>query len=197
MTEKESLDFIVEMIENAKANIQKGSGAYFLLWGYLVSLAGLTNFIFYRETWAGFAWLAMLPLGFIGEIFIRRKMNRHKKRTYTYTDRIVGGTWLAFSISMGIMLIAGFGFIKVPNGSYYFFYIILLLLAALALYISGVAYRFKPLKFGAIACWVCAASCFFVPWRYNILLYVIGFVIGYIIPGHLLIRKDSKANENV
>lgn len=198
ITEKESLDLIVGMIESAKTNIRtSGFSGYILLWGYLVVLAGLTNFIFFGERWATIGWLIMLPIGVTGNIILSRKDSFRKARVYTYTDKIVGNTWLAFGISMAVMFVPIFRLVKPTPTAYLFFYIILLLLAAMALFISGVAYRFKPLKLGAIACWICAIGCFFVPWRYNILLYIIGFVVGYIIPGHMITRKDNRASKNV
>ncbi len=202
-TEKESLNVIMGMIENAKTNVQSGLGYHFLLWGYLVILAGLNNFIFFGKLWQYYGWTLMLPIGFIGSFIIGWR-NARKTRFYTYTDRIVGGTWIAFAVGMAIMfsaypILRSLGDVsgEYIAGAYYMFYPILLLIAAAGLFVSGMAYRFKPLKFGAMICWACAIGCFFTPMRYDILLYIIAFVFGYIIPGHILICKDSKANKNV
>lgn len=193
ITEQESIDLIVGMIENAKTNLRKGLGSHFLLWGYLVTLAGLTNFIFWGKPWASLGWLAMLPFGIIGGIIIGRR-NARKTKHYTHIDMLVGSVWLAFSISLGVITFAAFNplrIIPLTWSNLFFFYPILLTLAAMAIYISGKAYRFKPLIYGAFICWACAIGCYFVDTRYDVLLYVIGFAMGYIIPGHLIIRKGK------
>lgn len=198
-TEKESLNLIVGMIENAKTNLQKGLGKHFLLWGYLVTIAGLTNFIFWGERWASYGWLFMLPIGIVGAIIIGRQ-NARQTRYYTHIDMLIGVVWAAFAISLAVITLAAFnpfGAISISWKNMFFFYPVLLTIAAMAIYISGKAYRFKPLIYGAFICWACAVACYFVPIRYNILMYVIGFALGYIVPGHMIIRKGGKTAINV
>ena len=192
-TEKESLDLIIGMIENAKSNLQKGLGKHFLLWGYLVVAAGLTNFIFWGERWAPLGWLFMLPIGVVGAIIIGRQ-NSRKTRHYTHIDKLVGVVWSTFAISLAVITFAAFNpfhIIAITWDNLFFFYPTLLTIAAMAIYISGRAYRFKPLIYGAFICWACALACYYTEPRYNVLLYIIGFVLGYIIPGHMIIRKGS------
>ena len=198
-TEKESLDLIIGMIDNAKANLQKGLGKHFLLWGYLVVFASLTNFIFWGKQWAAIGWLIMLPIGAVGAIIIGRK-NSRETRYYTHVDKLIGVVWSAFTISMAAITLAAFnpfGVIPLTWSNLFLFYPTLLALAAMALFISGKAYRFKPLIYGAVVCWVCAITCYFVELQYNVLLYCIGFLLGYIVPGHLIIRKGGKTNQDV
>ncbi len=193
LTEKESLDLITSMIENAKGNVRKGLGDHFLLWGYLVCLAGLWQFFTMQtelHSYSGFGWLFMIPIGLVGTLLINRKFKRQLK-VYTYTDALVVSAWRAFGISMGITLIPAFGLMEIPTGGFFYFYVTLLLLASVAVMVSGTAYRFRPLQLGAVVCWVCALICYFVSWKYNVLLYVIAFFLAYIIPGHLINRKGS------
>ena len=187
-TEKESINLILGMIENAKQNVKKGLGLYFLLWGYLVVLAGLVNFIFFGNRWASIGWLIMIPIGLLGNIIITRK-NKQIAKVYTHADRFIGNVWLAFGISLCILLLPAFGLVAIPSGGFFMFYIAMLVVAGMAIFISGAIYSYKPLKFGAVICWACALGCFFVSWRYNILLYTIGFFFGYLVPGHMIIRK--------
>ncbi len=192
-TEKESLDLIIGMIENAKSNVKKGLGLYSLLWGYLVVLAGLTNFIFYGQKWATLGWLIMIPVGLVCSIFIARRTKRIRK-VYTHADRFVGSVWIAFGISMALMLFSAFDLVPLSPGGYRLFYVVLLILAAVATFVSGTIYNFKPLKIGAIVCWACAIACFYVSWRYNILLYVVGFFFGALIPGHMIVASKKIAS---
>lgn len=191
-SEKESLELIVSMIENAKSNIKTGFGRNFLLWGYLVCLAGLTNFIFYGKPYAWYGWALMMPVGLILGFYFRFKSNKQVK-VYTYTDRIVGNVWLAFAISMVITTMPAFGLIPATRGWFFLFYPVLLMFAAMATFVSGIAYRFKPLVYGAIVCWVSAIVCMFINnHRYSVLIYTITFAIAYIIPGHMLNQKEKK-----
>lgn len=185
-TEKESLDLIIGMIENAKSNVQKGLGHQFLLWGYLVVLAGLANFAFFGHKWATLGWLIMVPVGLVGCLIISRK-NKRITKVYTHADRFIGNVWIAFAISMGVILLPAFNIVPLSPGGHRLFYVTALILAAMATFISGAIYSFKPLKIGAAVCWICAFICFFVSWRYNILLYAIGFFFGCLVPGHMII----------
>ncbi|MDR0661470.1 MAG: hypothetical protein LBG19_11955 [Prevotellaceae bacterium] len=198
-TEKESLDLIVGMIENAKTNVRKGLGKHFLLWGYLVTFAGLMNFIFWGKSWAFLGWLGMLPIGIIGGFIIGRR-NAREARYYTHIDKIVGFVWTGFSISLAVITFAVFNpfmLINLTRGNLFFFYPSMLTIAAIALFISGKAYQFKPLIYGAFICWACAVICYFTELRYDTLIYVIGFMLGYIIPGHMIMHKGSNTNRNV
>jgi len=53
-TEQDSLKVITEMIENSKAKI-RDNGFFYLLWGWLVLIASVTNFILltihYEKSW--------------------------------------------------------------------------------------------------------------------------------------------------
>ncbi len=193
LTEKESLDLIVGMIENAKQNVQKGFGNHFLLWGYFVLVSGLWQFLTLNTSlheYSGWGWLLMIPVTLVGRFIINRKRNR-AGRVYTYTDALIANTWLAFGISIGVLAIPVFGLMKASGNSFYF-YPALLFLASVALLVSGTAYRFSLLKWGAVVCWLCGFACYFVSWKYNVLLNVVAFVLAFIIPGHLLNRKEGR-----
>jgi hypothetical protein len=72
----------------------------------------------------------------------------------------------------------------------------MLILYGFALFVSGQAYRFKPLIAGGVICWVSTLVIFiFLRAGYSMYLQLIVLIVsvtaGFIFPGHLLNIKDK------
>ncbi len=185
MNEKESLELITKMINTAKSQIDKSSAVYFLLWGYLVVMASLLQYVLcvIFNLWAigHYAWLLMF-VGVFVTIYYRINLNR-KKRITTYIGRVIGYLWLAFGISMGILVISSVNF------TYYT--PVILLFVALGIFVTGIASKFKPFIWGAVICWVCAAITFRVHGIEQLLINAFALTAGYIIPGHIIYKQKN------
>ena len=109
-SEQESLELINQMINSAKNNLQKGMGNVFLLWGYLVAFSSLINLILLISLphrinhYAYFIWYLM-PLGLILHYFLIGKIMK-SSTVKTYVDKIMGYVWIAFAISVLVLVIA-------------------------------------------------------------------------------------------
>jgi len=212
-SEQESLELINQMINSAKNNLQKGMGNVFLLWGYLVAFTSLINLILLIvlpdriNHNAYFIWYLM-PLGLILHYFLIVKIVK-SSTVKTYVDKIMGYVWIAFTISV-LVLVVVMSLATIMNlqgnnpDQFHFLKWIhwvlmtpfMLILYGFALFISGKAYQFKPLVVGAFICWVFTAAIFIMVhsdffMELQLVALFISVVSGFIIPGHLLNKKEK------
>jgi hypothetical protein len=211
-SEKESLELISQMINSAKNNLQKGSGKFFLLWGYLISGIALLNLILLLllpnqiSHYAFFAWM-IAPLGLFPHFLIAKRI-RYDQYVKTYVESIMNKVWIAFGISIGIiiasMMLASFqgmgetGMFSFLNWIHWNYMIpFMLILYGFALFVSGYAYQFRPLITGAFICWISTVVIFLFYrtlhfMEFSLVALIISLIAGYIIPGHLLNIKEEK-----
>ena len=212
-SEQESLELINQMINSAKNNLQKGMGNVFLLWGYLVAFTALINMVLLITLpgrinhYAYFIWYIM-PLGLFLHYFLIGRIIK-SNNVKTYVDKIMGYVWIAFTISVLVLAIAMI-LATIMNSSgekpdqYHFLKWIhwifmtpfMLILYGFALFVSGKAYQFKPLVIGAFICWAFTAAIFIMFqteffMEVQLVALFVSVVSGFIIPGHLLNKKEK------
>ncbi|MDQ3192461.1 MAG: hypothetical protein M3Q58_12780 [Bacteroidota bacterium] len=189
LTQEESLEIINRMVKTARYKMKESDSYMLLLWGYVVFAAAITHFLLLHTQYAqyaGAAWLLII-VGIIGSIYFGIKESK-EKTVKTYVDTMMTYTWIAFGVCIFIVLFFGY---KLMMSTYP----VILLLYGISLFISGGAYKFKPLIIGGIVCWICSVGAFMMEvFSLQILILAFGVLAGYIIPGHLL---KSKAAENV
>ena len=185
---QQSLQLIESMINRAKDKFAD-DGLMYLVWGWLVFLCSLLQFVLmhiYQYPHHYIVWLATIPV-FIFQFVYESK--KHKQQTVsTYTDYIIGYVWITFAI---VIILLGFLIGALTTGEYYTHIIhILLAVYGMPVFLTGVIVRFKPLIFGGIACWVlCIASTFVEIYDYQFLFIPIAMLVAWIIPGYMLRAK--------
>ena len=187
----ESLELIESMINRAKDRFNE-DGFLYLLWGWVVLLCSVAEFILLRIQYEKHylvrlvTWAAVIYQIF----FIRRKQSKQVVRTYT--DDIVKYVWLTFVI---IMFLAGF-LIGAIQGKEYYKMIdpLFLVLYGMPTFLSGIILRFKPLVWGGIGCWLLSVLCTVIPVEFHLLLVAAAMIIAWIIPGYLLRLKFKQSN---
>ena len=186
MKTAESLQIMEEMIATAKKDISD-DGFLYLVWGYLVFGASLLHFFLLGKTeWHWVGWPILMTTGGITTgIYLSRTIKESKVKTYL--DKVFSYLWGAFSISILLVLIVG-GSIEF-GGEIRFTYAFVLVLYAIGTFVSGGVLNFRPLILGGLLCWVCAGVCFFVTFKYQLLLLALAVLVAYIIPGHMLKAK--------
>lgn len=182
LTQEESLRIIHEMISAAKNDV-KADAFIFLLWGYLVFIASIAQFILVKMNVEhnDFPWLLM-PLGGIITIVYSIRKNK-KEKTKTHVSSFLEYVWIAFGAALFVVM--GFhdwGGQVLP---------LIMTLYGIGLFISGGALKFTPLIIGGIFCWICAIAGFQVEVLYQLLVIAAAVLGGYIIPGHLLQMKKN------
>lgn len=189
LTQEESLRIIREMIDAAKNEVTNDA-FIFLLWGWLVFIASLTQFVLIELNYAeisGFAWMLMPVGGVITVIYSMRKSRRD--RTKTNVTESLKYTWIAFTTAMCIIMFLGsMGFGQLLP--------CIMVLYGMGLFLSGGAMQFRPLILGGIFCWLCAIIGFELKAEayvvYQLPVIAVAVMGGYIIPGYLLKMSNKK-----
>lgn len=188
----EGLEIIQSMINRAKDKFSE-NGHLYLLWGWVVFICSVTQFILLNYT--GFekhymVWMVTWLVVIYQIFYLARRKKREQVRTYT--DDIVGYVWLAFVVAMFLM---GFLFGRVLGDQYYKMVSPgFLVLYGIPTFLSGIILRFRPLVIGGIACWTLSVVCIFIPPQFQLLLLSAAMLIAWIIPGYLLRSKYKKIN---
>jgi hypothetical protein len=184
LTQEESLKIIHEMISAAKNDV-KADAFIFLLWGWLVFVASIAQFILVMMEikWNSVPWLLMPVGGVITVVYSIRKGK--KDRTKTNITESLKYTWIAFTAAMLIIIFFN---------SMQFLQVLpcIMALYGMGLFLSGGALRFRPLIYGGIFCWICAIAGFEVQNIYQLLILAVAVFGGYIIPGYLLKMNNRK-----
>jgi len=187
MTEKESIQIIQEMIATSKGKIKENS-FFYLLWGWLVLVASLGNYLLIR---IGFEnpWLPWPILMGIGGIASAIKGYRLGKRSQVITviDKAIMYLWWGFLVLMFIVL-AMTAYQKINWTSTY---PLIISLYGLGTFVSGGILKFKPLILGGIAAWIISIIAFFVAPINVLLLTALSIVVAYLIPGYMLKSKEE------
>ena len=215
MTEQESLRLITDMIQKAKASTFLESGTGPIMWGSIVGFCGLFSFAqnYWHFSTKIDVWdltlLALLP-----QIFISIKERRSR---VVKTDRqmAIDAVWIVYGISIfaviayvnivpytsskllledGIQLFqkTGSGAIKpfslfVPSLSSIF-----IIIYAFPTFVTGLATRFKPMIYGAIACYIFFFISLFTSSTYDQLLCGLAGIGNWLIPGLILRNRFIK-----
>lgn len=195
LNEQESVQLIRNMLERTQHQVSD-NGFYFLLWGWLVFLSALLNYIGWlivgSREFIYLPWAILMPMGgVITAIYSQRQMK--KQTVVTYTQELLNKVLIAYLVSMFIILFIGmyaYGWEKC--------YPFLMIVYGIWLFVSGSAIRFRWLVAGGIFTWCCAVVTFFVPSPHQLLMLSIAVLGGYIIPGHLLRNRFRKnAHETI
>ena len=184
LTQEESLRIIHEMISAAKNDV-KSDAFIFLLWGWLVFVASISQFILINMNceWNSIPWMLMPIGGVITAIYAFRTSKKEKVKTHV--SEFLKYTWIAFGAAMGVIM-----FFHERGASQIL--PIIMTLYGIGLFISGGALKFTPLILGGIFCWLCAIAAFKIEGIYQLLIIATAVFGGYIVPGYLLQMNNKK-----
>ncbi len=179
LSNKESLDIIVSMINQAQVNFRQSS-FHLLLWGWIIFTASIGHFLLLKFTdmeHPEYAWAITLPAMIVSIIY--GTIIGKKAKLTTYADRLYMMVWMGFIISLTILLIF------TDNKGMP----VILLFTGYATFMSGAILKFKPLIAGGILFWLFAILSFIIDNEYILLVNGISVLTGYLIPGYMLKYK--------
>ncbi|MCU0421682.1 MAG: hypothetical protein MUC81_02635 [Bacteroidia bacterium] len=183
MKEREALLVIEEMINSTKNDV-KDNGFYYLIWGWLVFISSLTDYILlvgFNNDAHALVWGILMPLGGLIS-FVRGRMDVKNQRVKTYIDDTIKHLTIAFTVSIFIVCII----MPITNKHWQSFFPTLMVVYAFGVFVFGGILKSKPLIWGGIANWVCAILAFFFGYDVQLLLLATAVLLGFIIPGHIL-----------
>lgn len=189
LSPEKSLQLIQSMISKTRQNMSDNS-IYFLVWGWLTFIACTGQFILkhiYKYEKHYMVWTIII-IGIVFSIYQGRKEERTIKAK-TYVDESMKQLWAGMAISffvLGMILTRlGWGTVVFP-----FF----IMMYGLGTFVSGNMIRFKPLIIGGLIAWSLAIGATFVSYDYQMLFGAAAIMFSYIIPAHLLRRRNKIAN---
>ena len=198
LSEQESLQLITQMVQQAQNNFRKGAGDITIFWGCVIAFIALAHFAlaFVIGNQSAIVWSLILP-GWIVSSIMQKKKDR-SAIVKTHIEQIINFTWIMVGLSCGMLQLAFWSM-------YYYFNMfqqftmeapVVLIISGIALFISGIAYRFRPYVIGGIIFWLGAIVCLAIlpQMLYHLLIMAICMIIGYIIPG---MKFNKQAKENI
>lgn len=198
LTESESIEIITSMINRTKDRYI-GSGNIMLMWGYLVVAVTILVWVMIDTThnplW-NWLWFMIPVIGGIATPLMARKEKRERGVT-TYSDMISSRLWTMFGLSEAVLILVclvaqlGFGVNSWISMMVYSF-----IVAAFAEIVQGIILKENSLVVGGSLglflgmITLCSAvgnmtlyADIFLP------IFMLGFVVMMIIPGHVLNYK--------
>ena len=170
------------MISKAKSSYHSnGTGA--IMWGIIIFFCSLFDFFrmqFKFDIGFDIWWLMFLALV---PQFIMRFKNNKKKNFVSYEETTMSYVWLAFGASI-LMLMFFNGYYR-PSHSESLF----LMLFGLPTFITGGMFRFKPMIFGGIICWVLFFISLYTDLKINMLFMALAALSAWLVPGIILRNK--------
>lgn len=178
----ESLELIGRMIENTRSRIARNSGRPLLAWGYATVLTTLVVWgavVGFQDPRWNFLWLLLPVLGWLLMWLTRGKHTEGEARTFV--DRVIGNVWFVMGLTaMFVSLLTLFTPIRLP------ILFIILLIMGMGTAVTGLIIRFTPAVAGGTAAIVLAPLTILVGNMWQPLLFIVGFVVMMIVPGHIL-----------
>lgn len=185
---EESLRIIRGMIAKSRQSFNQNS-FYFLLWGILMFIAGISEYLLLSFTDTPWFWIGYPVLGIIGGIVSAVYSSKQDKQLNgeTFIDTMVSYVWLAYGVSL-ICLIVTAILVNVNPGTF------VLLLTGLPTFLTGFVLKHLPLKIGGIIFWLSGIISIFATDLYVPLIFSTAIALGYLLPGISLLKTERQRN---
>lgn len=189
---EQGLEVIQTMINTARNKFSE-NGHLYLLWGWVVFVCSLTQFVlmnYFRYEHHYLVWMLTWGAFIYQTVYLYR--NKRKEKVRTYADSLIGFVWMVFVV---LMFLFGFLFGREMGDDYYKMMSPgFLALYGMPTFLSGVILRFRPLIIGGVFCWIMSISAAYIPYDYQLLLLSAAMIVAWIIPGYAFRAKYKKEN---
>jgi hypothetical protein len=197
MTEQEArqdIQIIRAMLEKTKRATAE-SGTLFIVWGVLITLALIGNYVlahFRLHEWEWLNWTAMAVIGWIfSVVYGIRKESREPAKTYVQ----VAARHLYFA-SGALFLLVGLAFPRIGVYSYEAIVPLVSAVTGLLFFVMGGLFEWPFLKWAGAVWWAGALGMSFVAGNDRMLVFTALFIAVYLVPAFILrakFRKDKAA----
>ncbi len=179
MTEQESLRLIGEMIGKVKRSyITKGTAS--IVWGVLIIVCSLL-------TWAqvqfnfepGFDIWLLVFIAIIPQVYFTIKEKKERKFV-AHDEQTMTFVWSSFGICIFILSFYNGRFGNEHTTSLF------MMLYGLPTFITGGIFKFKPMIWGGLACWVLAIAALYASFATAMLFMAACGLVAWLIPGIIL-----------
>jgi hypothetical protein len=182
---QQSLQLIQSMIEKTRMDMSENR-FYFLMWGWLIFISIILQFMLkvvldFQHHYI--VWLVTFPAIAFTIMHSKKQTNRSAR---TYIGESMGYLWMGIGIAFFVMVFiisAGIGWLNA--------WPFMIVMYGLGTFISGKLLQFQPLVIGGIINWLLACVCVFFDYDYQILFGAAAILTSYIIPGHMIPKKNN------
>ncbi len=215
LSEKESLDLIAKMINQAK-NAYHDTGVAAMMWGAVVAVCTLVKLSEIQFNYRlPFDIYLLTLVAIVPQVFITIK-EKKKRKVKTYDDIYMDYLWLAFGICIFLMIFiintvyadlspmvqdyremakgrtdwTDFRFSEYVSSLF-------LLLYGIPTFVTGTACKFKPMVWGGLLCWVCCLAALYTTVKLDLLLTAFAAVVAWLIPGIIMERDYRMAKKGL
>lgn len=139
----------------------------------------------FRDPRWNYLWLLLPVLGWLLMWLTRGKPTEGEVRTFV--DRVIGNVWFVMgSTALFVSLLTLFTPMRLP------ILFIILLIMGMGTAVTGLIIRFTPAVVGGIAAIILAPCTLLADNMWQPLLFIAGFVVMMIIPGHILNHTSNR-----
>lgn len=183
---EEGLALIQQVIARTKAQYRHNS-FYFMLWGWLISIASFSFFILHHYTSFAYFYLPFPVLSATGILasgvhYIRQ---REQRRAESYIDFFFSRLWMVLCMGFIVIVIVSISQRLPP-------FLFVLVIAGIGTLLSGMVMQFKPLILGGALFFTVAIAGIFVSNDFKPLLLALTILTGLLLPGYLLKHREQE-----
>ena len=195
---EQSLTLINEMIVRAQNNVNKGKAYSFMILGYVLAVCAVAIYVLLHTlsnpNQSFWVWLVVLP-AMVAMHFIERRVNG-AKLVKTHIEKIGGMVWAGFGISCFVFLTVVFtiAFKLDTNTVFLLCTPVILTFVGMGQFITACVFRNKMWYSVAAVFWAGALTCTFLSGDMQMIVFAVCMLLGYVVPGHLLIHKAKKSH---
>lgn len=190
---RESFDLINRMIANTRSRMVRNAGRPFLIWGYATVLFTLLvwfTVVHFQDPRWNWLWFGLPAVGVLG-MWITRPRDKGEGKVYTYVDRVVDHVWLV--IGLAAFFTMSLSMLAVVRPPMLF---LIMLMMGIGTTITGLVIRFTPVMVGGFISIILAPVMLTVTDNTaSALLFIAGFVVMMVIPGHILNYRSNHPGE--
>ena len=191
----EDLQYMKQIINDSrKIVVDKGIG--FIVWGILIiiGLAGsYIDTVMSGRQYSGELWVVLIAGGWIYTVFGWSR-HKHRKKTVTFAEKIVGAVWFSAGITMTIL-----GFVGVNSGAFHSVFVspVLACVLGAAFFVSALIYNNTLMKYLAPIWWLGSIFMFFFPGVQTIIIMAGLMLFLQVVPGIILYKKFKAENRQI
>ena len=183
----ESIALISRMIDNTRNRMLRNSGRPFLVWGYVTvftTLLVMGAVYYFQDPKWNILWM-LLPV--LGALLMWLTRDKHTEgKVSTFVDRVINNVWLVMGLTAWfVSMLALFMPMRLP------ILFIILLIMGMGTTVTGLIIRFTPTAVGGVAAIILAPFTLIAGNMWQPLLFIAGFVVMMIVPGHILNYKSN------
>jgi membrane-associated HD superfamily phosphohydrolase len=196
--EKQSLQVIKEMIEVAR-NKMRHDGILLIVWGWFLVASNLYYFLHYRidiNYPYGKYIDRLLAVGFIATVgYTIYYIVKQRRKVKTYIGISLRYIWISFIVCLMLVNVIQFNVLHTFNAQLQ--HPIFMVFSAFAILVTGVILRHEQLISGGVVFGFLAFVSSYLTVDNQLFFEAIGWIIAFVIPGHLLYAKRKKKGAHV